>query len=370
MDSSRMPGMMLRNELMSTTPSSQLQRPSTKQVFLTSRTDHLQERMNRFGELMKTQYSRPFYSSFRLSTAISAPLSISAKQFTIPADTLYNIHSHYANDTLYVYRVDLGTTEIVTIPPGRYKDVQSVTDAVNAAIPDQYLSFRYDMISGKVSAWFGEGVGSITTAEGGVVMYPSLFMTQQFGGLAEILGFSAMDSNYYSPESGMYSITVNGQIAGSPPKLWTFQQVFLHVDDHLGGVGRAVTDSMNEMMVSNSESGFDQVFQYYQGNNSGKAMAAQMAAPKGFHHALASVSLPTNFPSEATSMTSGNICLHNNAASEGLFIDRHFTHHSAQQYNNTILTQITVSFTNEFGQLLIGPPTVDYNVVLEITTLH
>ena len=180
-----------------------------------------------------------------------------------------------------------------------------------------------------------------------------------------MMGFSAMERNGYDPESGILSFAMSGQLASSPPKMWTFHQVYLHVDDHLS---RALSDSQNEMLVSNAESGLDHVFLYYQGRNSQQTIAAQTAAPKGFHLAVASVAMPDAVDSFFS--MGGAICLHNNAASEGVFIQRHYTHHEAQQYNNTLLSQITLSFTNEFGQLLIAPPTCEYSVTLEITTAH
>lgn len=356
-DTSRAHGMQLRNEFMNVP--TKLQRPTTKQLFLTSRNDNVVERISRFKDVMASQLSRPLYSSFRLSNSITCPIALKSTHFTIPGDVLYNIHANYANDTLLLYRGDTNTTQSITIPPGRYTSIYDVLSAINQVISEPYVQFSYNTSYNRVEAQSSGYVESSNNTTAGI------FLAQQFGGLAEILGFSATESNYYNPETGILSFMSSRQVASSPPKLWTFQQVFLHVDDHLGGLGRAQSDTCNEILVSNTESGLDQVFAYYQGSNSHQSLALQNAAPKGFHLALASVSLLSS------SMSTPNvISLHNNSSTEGIFIDRAFTHHSASQYNNMVLSQITVSFTNEFGQLLVGPPTIDYNVMLEITTSH
>ena len=349
-DPARAAGAQLRTELMHV-PNT-LQRPSIKQVFLSSRNDNLQERNARFGRSIAKHASRPLQFTTRLSTPIQHPISMKPLQFVLPQSNLYNIHANYGNDTLLVYRSDQQTTQSVTIPPGNYSHIEEMVEAINTAIGDSWLHFSWDNSRNRVRVDVGEGN---TTA-------PGIVFAQQFGGLAEMLGFYAND--HYDPQTGIFLFPGPTYYAEAAPKYWTFDEIFLHVDDHVGGTGRAFSDAPNEVMVANTESGLDQIFQFYQGENSADAIALQNAAPKGFSMACGSASIL------GVASYEQSIALHNNGGLEGSFLERNYTHHSAQQYNNLLISQLTVSLTNEFGQLLVASPTTEISVKVQFTTAN
>jgi hypothetical protein len=336
-----------------------IRRPSTKKLILTSRNDNQEERKRNFGKLMSNQQCRPLQGSFPLSKPIQSVFSLKVDQFSLSASTLYNIHASYANDTLIFYRADLRTTQKVTISPGRYNEVGSVIAALNQAIPDQYLSFQWDESGSRLAIQLSP-LAEQHVNQGD---YPGIFIAEQYGGLAELLGFSAMDVAFYQSESLFYFIQSQGQLAGSPPKLWSFQYACLHVQDQ---VSNGQSDVSNEIMVSTTVNGLDSSFGYYYGLNSHDATEATTAAPRGFEGCLATA--PLDMEDMTGQIRGGVISLHHNALTEGSAIDRTYTHQDAEQYNNKTLSSVVLSFTNEYGQLLIGPLTVDFGVTLEVTS--
>lgn len=354
-DPAKAQGMQTRAELMKTP--TQIQRPATKKLFLTARNDLPEERTGRFSDLLSKLNSRPLRSVFQLSNHIVAPTSLRVTQLVMPAvSDIYNVHPGYANDTL-MFLSHLTKSIPVTIPPGRYNAIFQLVQAVNDQLPTELgLSFSYDPTLERVLVSFlstdlSGGSGAPTTPRN------LFFIAPQYGGLAEMLGFSALDLAYYNPSNGIYTVPASSSssfIAPSPPKLWIFHHVFLHIDDHLGGGGRAQSDAQNEFVVANHD--FDQNAIWYQGANSNLALSMRTSAPPpSFQLALATIPLQTLYLGEDN---------------HGSFLERTYTHHQAQQYNNAVISQITASFTNEFNQLLVGPPSIDYSLLLQINTLH